>query len=50
MKQKKKKKAINVWVIGGTGHFIFFFGWDVRCVWDCDFIDNKCDFKLNRRT
>jgi hypothetical protein len=20
------------------------------CVWDCDFVDNKCDFKPNRRT
>jgi hypothetical protein len=20
------------------------------CVWDCDFVNNKCDFKPNRRT
>jgi len=22
----------------------------LECVWDYDFIDNKCDFKPNRRT
>jgi hypothetical protein len=23
--------------------------WIIECVWDCDFVEKKCDFKQNRR-
>jgi hypothetical protein len=42
-----RKRGCSVWQGRWSEAQVPF--WTLECIWDCDFVDNKCDFKSNHR-